>query len=794
MKYLSKISVLFIFIILLGTISGCKKDEEQQGEPPTANAGIDQDAVVGSTVTLNGTASDPDGDELTYNWSITTAPSGSVATVSNASSKNASFVPDLPGSYTVTFSANDGVFNPVKDEAVITVTEALGNPPVAVIRDKNGRTIDENNENNSITVTQSYDLDGSSSNDPDQDELTYKWTVVSKPDESTPEITDDTNAQAGFVPDKTGEYVIQLEVTDPNGNSNASQVTIMAVADPMVINANIDENTTLEDIFDSPDLPDYRVTANVNVNAELTVNPGVIIEFQQDKLLKITTSGMIMAEGTADNHIVFTSANIPGEIRWTGILVESSDVRNSLSNVDIAWGGSDDIVYSGGWETAALAIGSDSKLKLNNTTISNSGDYGLFVHEKGVLSEFSGNTFENNAGYPVGLYAMQVSSLDQASTFSGNKKDVVVINKSTLTSDDEVVWNSLNNARYHLSGDLAINALLRINDGAEFEMEQDVVIEVNTEGALIAKGTESNEVLFTSANESGQLHWSGIIIKSSDARNELDNVHVAWAGSKDNFYYSGWKAVSIGIDDNAKVTITNSTISNGMADGIYANPNATITLTDLTFNNNQGMPVVLSANLAAEVNEGFQFSDNAQNVVAIYKSDFTSTDKNTWVALPEGANYLVMDKIQVKEALNINAGAILKFAPAAGLYVKDSGALIAEGTEGNLITFTANNTSDKWIGISIETNNANNKLNYSEISYAGNDDLLYSGGWRKANVGINGTLEIQNSLITNGSGTGLFISSSSTVNGKNSSDSELESTLLSENTFNNNADSAVVIQ
>ena len=154
MNYLSKFPYVLILLVLISTINSCKKDDEQQGEPPTANAGIDQDAVVGSTVTLNGTASDPDGDELTYNWSITTSPSGSAATVSNANSKNASFVPDLPGSYTVTFSVNDGVFNPVKDEAVITVTEALGNPPVAVIHDKNGRTINENNENNSITITQ----------------------------------------------------------------------------------------------------------------------------------------------------------------------------------------------------------------------------------------------------------------------------------------------------------------------------------------------------------------------------------------------------------------------------------------------------------------------------------------------------------------------------------------------------------------------------------------------------------------------------------------------------------------
>ncbi len=794
MNNLTKLSLALIFAIFLSTVYSCKKKEEAKGEPPTANAGIDQDAMVGSTVTLTGTASDPDGDELTFSWSITTSPSGSASTVSNANSKNASFVPDKAGSYTLTFSVSDGIFSPVEDEAIITVTEALGNPPVAVIRDKDGRTISENNDNNSITITQTYVLDGSSSTDPDQDQLTYKWTVLSKPEGSAPAINNDETEEAGLVPDKPGEYIVQLEVTDENENTNATQVTIMAVADPMVINANINENTTLNDIFDSPDMADYIVTSNVDVNAELTIEPGVIIEFEQDKVLKVKTSGMINADGAADNHVIFTSANIPGEIRWAGILIESSDARNSLNNVEILWAGSDDIVYSGGWKAAALAVASDSKLKLNNTTIAKSGGYGLFVHEQGELSEFSNNTFDNNEGFPVGLYATHVSSMDQMSTFTDNKKDVVEINKSTLETDEDVEWNSLNNARYYISGDLTIKALLQINEGTQFELAQDVNITVKTEGALIAKGSASNEILFTTSNESGQLHWSGIIIESSDARNDLDYVHVAWAGSEDNLYYGGWNAVSIGLADGAKANITNTTVTGSKDGGIFVHPNAEVTFKDLTFENNQGLPVVLSANQATEVNEGFQFSGNGQDVVAIYKSDFTNTDKDTWVALASDAGYLVMDQINIKQALNINAGANVMFSKDAGLYVKDTGSLTAEGTEGNLVTFTANNTNDKWIGISIETDNVNNKLNYCEISYAGNDDILYSGGWRKANVAVNGTLEVLNSVLTNSSGSGLFISNSSTINEMSSSDSDLESTLLSQNTFNNNGNADILIQ
>lgn len=794
MKNLLRFSLLLILLIFIGTFHSCKDDELQPGEPPIADAGINQDAVVGSTVTLNGSATDPDGDELTYSWSITTSPSGSNATVTNANTKNASFVPDVAGSYTVTLSVSDGTHGTVTDEAIITVTEAEGSPPVAVIYDENGNVISEDNENNSITITQTYELDGSASTDPDQDQLSFQWTIVSQPDGSNPEINNDTNAGANFVPDLTGEYIIQLEVTDPNDNSNATQVTIIANADPMVINADINENTTLEDIFEGSDMPDYLVTADVDVNAELTVDPGVIIHFEQNRTLKITSSGMINAEGTTDNSIVLTSANIPGEIRWNGVLVESSDARNTLENVEISWAGNEEILYSSGWITAALAVGEDSKLKVNNTTITNSGDYGLFVHSKGELSEFSDNSFENNKGYPVGLYAAQVSSIDGISTFSGNKKDVVVINKSTLTSDDEIEWSALNNARYHLSGDLTIDALLRIEAGAQFESQQEVAIIVNSDGALIAKGTASNEILFTTANEDGQIHWSGIQFKSSDARNELDYVNVSWAASNSNFYYGGWQTVSIGVDDNAQATITNSTISNSSADGIFVHPEAEVSFKDLTFEDNQGRPVVLSANQVAEVNEGFQFTNNALNVVAIYKSNFSRTDKNTWVALSGDAHYLVMNEVQIKEALNISAGASLKFTNDAFLVVNDSGALNAEGNVNEMITFTAHDTNEKWNGISIETNNVNNKLNYTEVSYAGNEAVLYSGGWRKANVAVDGTLEIQNSVITNSGGTGLFISNSSTINGMSSSDVDLQSTLLSENTFDVNAESAVTIQ
>jgi len=66
---------------------------------PTATAGSGQSVQVAATVQLDGTGStDPDGNYLTYSWTLTTKPAGSIATLSNATSPRPTFVADFAGS------------------------------------------------------------------------------------------------------------------------------------------------------------------------------------------------------------------------------------------------------------------------------------------------------------------------------------------------------------------------------------------------------------------------------------------------------------------------------------------------------------------------------------------------------------------------------------------------------------------------------------------------------------------------------------------------------------------------
>src|ERR1019366_2679005 len=78
-------------------------------QKPVANAGADQTVPTNVRTTLDGGASyDPDGSPLTYRWTLIGKPAGSMATLSDATSRTPSLVPDVPETYTLSLVVNDG--------------------------------------------------------------------------------------------------------------------------------------------------------------------------------------------------------------------------------------------------------------------------------------------------------------------------------------------------------------------------------------------------------------------------------------------------------------------------------------------------------------------------------------------------------------------------------------------------------------------------------------------------------------------------------------------------------------
>jgi hypothetical protein len=78
--------------------------------------------IAGTIVQLSGTgSSDPDGNPLTYAWTLT-KPAGSGSSLSSATVASPTFLADVPGIYTVSLVVSDGSLQSGADELLINAT------------------------------------------------------------------------------------------------------------------------------------------------------------------------------------------------------------------------------------------------------------------------------------------------------------------------------------------------------------------------------------------------------------------------------------------------------------------------------------------------------------------------------------------------------------------------------------------------------------------------------------------------------------------------------------------------
>lgn len=103
-------------------------DDTTDNTVPIADAGSDMTAKVGNAVTLDGTASsDADGDFIWFSWAIIQKPVDSTAAIlDNADSPFPDFIADVPGTYTISLTVNDGITTSTASTAVVNAYQLHG--------------------------------------------------------------------------------------------------------------------------------------------------------------------------------------------------------------------------------------------------------------------------------------------------------------------------------------------------------------------------------------------------------------------------------------------------------------------------------------------------------------------------------------------------------------------------------------------------------------------------------------------------------------------------------------------
>lgn len=193
--------------------------------PPVATISSQQEAIVGSTVLLDGSASsDPGGLPLTFAWVLTTKPASSTTSLNSTSIANPTFVADAAGVYIASLTVSNGTHS----SAIHTVTVTATAPVVAPVT--NAPPSANAGGSRSVIAGTSVILDGSGSTDPNGDALTYVWTLVSKPSGSNTTLSNAATRSPTFRADVAGTYTVSLVVSDGKSQSAPSTVSVTATS------------------------------------------------------------------------------------------------------------------------------------------------------------------------------------------------------------------------------------------------------------------------------------------------------------------------------------------------------------------------------------------------------------------------------------------------------------------------------------------------------------------------------------------------------------------------------------
>ena len=205
---------------------------DSANSPPVVNAGNDQQAAEGSTVSLDATVTDADtGDTLTYAWTHNSTLSISFA---DSSAVDTSFAAPNVSEETYiefTLTVNDGTAS-VSDKTIVTVTDSANSPPVV-----NAGNDQQAAEGSTVS------LDATVTDADTGDTLTYAWTHNSTLSIS---FADSSAVDTTFTaPNVSEETYIEFTLTVNDGTASVSDKTIVTVTDsansPPVVNAGNDQ-------------------------------------------------------------------------------------------------------------------------------------------------------------------------------------------------------------------------------------------------------------------------------------------------------------------------------------------------------------------------------------------------------------------------------------------------------------------------------------------------------------------------------------------------------------------------
>lgn len=276
---------------------------------------------------------------FTYNWSLTSKPTGSTATISDVSAKNFDFEPDEDGTYQFSLTANDGNnTSPIVTRSLSV--NAVNQPPVA-----------NAGPDQSVAAGERVQLNASMSSDPEDGAISqFGWEQVDNgadtvalefANTATPEFT----APSSLTP-QTLEFRVQAQ--DSEGATSTATVLVTVAA--------LQEN----EILSTMETLDFELVTQGNLVAYKGRSNREVMQLKPSSVAGIVTAGGYLdltQNGIAKVEVIADGKKISNE-NSDSIKIDGSKILARLGDLDIPTGGRDSIQPT---FMIVLYVGSDTR-------------------------------------------------------------------------------------------------------------------------------------------------------------------------------------------------------------------------------------------------------------------------------------------------------------------------------------------------------------------------------------------------------------------------------------------------
>jgi parallel beta-helix repeat protein len=491
----------------------------------------------------------------------------------------------------------------------------------------------------------------------------------------------------------------------------------------------------------------------------LTIEPGVTVKLKKTGGIYVSGTGSaLIAEGTADKPILFTSGETVPQIGdWVTVKFSAADVGTSrMKYCTFEYGGAQTFTSE---KVAMMDLTYGKSISVDHCTFRKSLHYAVKVDSYAEFASFTNNTISEAGDYAIFACTQNVHTIGAGNTI--NNKGIWIEGQ---WFNGDGTWLK-HTCPYYTNGISVGNTAgmtLTLAPGVEMRFINTYsAMSVGTydrKGKLVAQGTAAAKIKFTSGNATPVAgDWDGFEFGTGTMGGTiLDHVIIEYASGNDTDY------AAMHVNTNA-VTMTNSEIRNIKGMGIHLDTEYFRRFTAFS-NNTVSAP---GTSYAMKMHSGALQGIGDGNVLtgkAIYflATSLPNTQQVLWRNM--GVPYIVDGKLYLGSAtyadytVTIDPGTVLKFKPNAWFVVGNSDAVIlkAVGTAAKPIIFTSASdtpTAGSWDGLEFYSRiKAVTILSYCTIEYGGN---------RYGNVSIHNTstaglLTISNCKISNSSRYGFY--------------------------------------